>query len=129
VNFTGIVSGLLLQQVNHHQTKMSEHGDVINSNHPFLSSPTLVIPLASSISIDDNNDYKNKNNFSNNDHNIHLEEQSIYLPGAASLIDQIDSRILIVLRDGRNLIGTMRSFDQYVNLILEDTIERVIFDG
>jgi hypothetical protein len=108
---------------------MSEHGDVINSNHPFLSSPARVIPIISSISIDDDNDNKTNSNFSNNDNNNHLEEQSIYLPGAASLIDQIDSRILIVLRDGRNLIGTMRSFDQYVNLILEDTIERVIFDG
>ena len=100
---------------------MSEHG-VINSDHPFLSS----IPSSSSSSsilIDD------KNNNNNDNNNNTIEEQSIYLPGAASLIDQIDSRILIVLRDGRNLIGTMRSFDQYVNLILEDTIERVIFDG
>eukprot|EP01040_Poterioochromonas_malhamensis_P006297 gene6297-6776_t len=52
----------------------------------------------------------------------------IYLPGAASIIEQIDTRLLIVLRDGRNLIGTLRSFDQYLNLVLEDTVERVYFE-
>ncbi|KAJ1437477.1 LSM1 protein, partial [Ochromonadaceae sp. CCMP2298] len=55
--------------------------------------------------------------------------EALYLPGAASLVEQIDTKILIVLRDGRNLIGTLRSFDQYVNLILEDTFERVVFQG
>jgi U6 snRNA-associated Sm-like protein LSm1 len=55
--------------------------------------------------------------------------ESLYLPGAASLAEQIDTRILIVLRDGRNLVGVLRSFDQYVNLILEETVERVIYKG
>mmetsp|Transcript_1535 Transcript_1535/g.2543 ORF Transcript_1535/g.2543 Transcript_1535/m.2543 type:complete len:134 (-) Transcript_1535:148-549(-) len=55
------------------------------------------------------------------------EGESLYLPGAASLAEQIDSKIMCVLRDGRNLVGTLRSFDQYVNLILEDTFERVVF--
>lgn len=53
--------------------------------------------------------------------------ESIYLPGAASLAEHLDSSILMVLRDGRNLVGTLRSFDQYMNLIVEDTIERVLF--
>lgn len=57
------------------------------------------------------------------------QSDSLYLPGAASLAEQIDSKILIVLRDGRNLVGILRSFDQYVNLVLEDTYERVIFQG
>lgn len=57
------------------------------------------------------------------------QSESLYLPGAASLAEQIDSKILIVLRDGRNLVGILRSFDQYVNLILEETYERVIFQG
>jgi small nuclear ribonucleoprotein (snRNP)-like protein len=52
-----------------------------------------------------------------------------YLPGAAALMDQIDTRILLVLRDGRNLIGTLRTYDQYMNLVLEDTVERVLYQG
>lgn len=57
------------------------------------------------------------------------QNDSLYLPGAASLAEQIDSRVLIVLRDGRSLIGILRSFDQYVNLILEETVERVVYEG
>lgn len=30
----------------------------------------------------------------------------------------------MVLRDGRHLVGTLRSFDQYSNMVLEDTKER-----
>lgn len=33
-------------------------------------------------------------------------------------------RILAILRDGRHLIGILRSFDQYSNLVLEQTVER-----
>lgn len=57
------------------------------------------------------------------------EDQSDYLPGAASLISQLDSEILIVLRDGRNLVGILRSFDQYMNLVLDNTCDRIIFQG
>jgi small nuclear ribonucleoprotein (snRNP)-like protein len=58
-----------------------------------------------------------------------MTENNLYLPGAASIIDQLDSRLLIILRDGRNIIGTLRSFDQYLNLVLERTIERMYFEG
>jgi U6 snRNA-associated Sm-like protein LSm1 len=53
----------------------------------------------------------------------------VYLPGAASLLDQLDKRILIILRDGRHLVGTLRTFDQFLNLVLEETSERVILPG
>ena len=49
---------------------------------------------------------------------------SFILPAAASLVDQLDKRVLIILRDGRNLVGVVRSFDQFSNLVLEDTYER-----
>lgn len=55
--------------------------------------------------------------------------KDLYLPGAASIIDQLDSRLLIVLRDGRNIVGTLRSFDQYLNLVLENTVERIFHEG
>jgi len=33
--------------------------------------------------------------------------------------------MLVVLRDGRKLIGVLRSYDQFANLVLEDTLERM----
>jgi len=33
--------------------------------------------------------------------------------------------MLVVLRDGRKLMGVLRSYDQFANLVLEDTIERI----
>eukprot|EP00942_MAST-04A_sp_MAST-4A-sp1_P009285 g9285.t1 len=34
---------------------------------------------------------------------------------------------MILLRDGKHLIGTIRSFDQYSNIVLEDTSERFVY--
>ncbi|XP_076105030.1 U6 snRNA-associated Sm-like protein LSm1 [Mytilus galloprovincialis] len=48
-----------------------------------------------------------------------------YLPGTASLIEEIDKKLLVVLRDGRTLIGFLRSIDQFANLVLHRTIERI----
>ncbi len=49
-----------------------------------------------------------------------------FLPGTASLVEEVDSmlvscinnlycleRLLVVLRDGRKIFGTLRSFDQF----------------
>lgn len=61
-----------------------------------------------------------------------MEEQpnaSPYLPGAASLLEQLDKRIMIILRDGKHLVGKLRSFDHFMNLILEETFERLIHSG
>lgn len=33
---------------------------------------------------------------------------------------------MVVLRDGKKIIGTMRSFDQFANVVLEHAFERVI---
>ncbi|XP_069140279.1 U6 snRNA-associated Sm-like protein LSm1 [Argopecten irradians] len=48
-----------------------------------------------------------------------------YLPGTASLVEEIDKKLLVVLRDGRTLIGFLRSIDQFANLVLQKTIERI----
>ncbi|XP_072095632.1 U6 snRNA-associated Sm-like protein LSm1 isoform X1 [Mobula birostris] len=48
-----------------------------------------------------------------------------YMPGTASLIDDIDKKHLVVLRDGRTLIGYLRSVDQFANLVLHRTVERI----
>ena len=55
-----------------------------------------------------------------------LTETKPYLPGTASLIESLDRRVLVVLRDGKQLVGNIRSFDQYSNLVLEDTCERIV---
>ncbi|KAK6535326.1 SM-like, degradation of cytoplasmic mRNAs and positively regulates transcription initiation [Orbilia ellipsospora] len=43
----------------------------------------------------------------------------------AQLLDLTDKKLVIVLRDGRKLIGVLRSYDQYANLVLQDTVERL----
>jgi len=34
-------------------------------------------------------------------------------------------KMLVLLRDGRKLLGVLRSYDQFANLVLEDTVERI----
>jgi len=43
----------------------------------------------------------------------------------ASLLDELDKKLLVVLRDSRTLIGFLRSIDQFSNLLLHQTIERI----
>ncbi|KAJ2800081.1 hypothetical protein H4R20_004192, partial [Coemansia guatemalensis] len=33
--------------------------------------------------------------------------------------------VLVVLRDGRKVIGVLRSYDQFANLVLQDSLERI----
>ncbi|KAJ3207569.1 SM-like, degradation of cytoplasmic mRNAs and positively regulates transcription initiation [Clydaea vesicula] len=49
-----------------------------------------------------------------------------FLPGSASLVDLADKKLSVSLRDGRTFIGTLRTYDQFANLVLQDTIERTI---
>lgn len=49
------------------------------------------------------------------------------LPGAASLYEQLNKLVMVCLRDGRNFFGWLRSFDQYANLTLDNTVERLTF--
>ncbi|XP_008549637.1 U6 snRNA-associated Sm-like protein LSm1 [Microplitis mediator] len=47
------------------------------------------------------------------------------VPGTASLLDELDKKLMVLLRDGRTLIGYLRSVDQFANLVLHRTIERI----
>nr|CAH0108629.1 unnamed protein product [Daphnia galeata] len=47
------------------------------------------------------------------------------LPGTATLLEDLDKKVIVVLRDGRTLIGYLRSVDQFANLVLHRTIERI----
>lgn len=51
------------------------------------------------------------------------------LPGTASLLEQVDKIVLVELLDGRHLLGALRSFDQFGNMVLEGTFERHYIDN
>ncbi|KAG4303981.1 hypothetical protein PORY_002634, partial [Pneumocystis oryctolagi] len=40
----------------------------------------------------------------------------------------LDKKLMVILRDGKKLIGILRSFDQYANLVLQGTVERIYAD-
>ncbi|ETS78755.1 hypothetical protein PFICI_08608 [Pestalotiopsis fici W106-1] len=44
---------------------------------------------------------------------------------AAQLLDLTDKKLVICLRDGRKLTGILRSWDQFANLVLQSTVERI----
>ncbi|TNY17599.1 hypothetical protein DMC30DRAFT_100029 [Rhodotorula diobovata] len=44
---------------------------------------------------------------------------------SGALIELVDKKVLVHLRDDRKLIGVLRSYDQYANLVLTQTIERL----
>ncbi|KAF9531959.1 Sm-like ribonucleoprotein [Crepidotus variabilis] len=44
---------------------------------------------------------------------------------SGALVDCVDRKMLVILRDGRKLHGVLRSYDQFANLVLEDTYERI----
>ncbi|XP_067001018.1 U6 snRNA-associated Sm-like protein LSm1 [Anabrus simplex] len=46
-------------------------------------------------------------------------------PGTATLLEELDKKLMVLLRDGRTLIGFLRSVDQFANLVLHHTIERI----
>lgn len=47
------------------------------------------------------------------------------MPGIAGLIEEIDKKQQVVLRDGRVIIGYLRSVDQFANLLLNEAVERI----
>ncbi|KAI8128388.1 hypothetical protein FF38_13727 [Lucilia cuprina] len=47
------------------------------------------------------------------------------LAGTAHLLEEVDKKLMVLLRDGRTLIGYLRSVDQFANLVLHRTIERI----
>eukprot|EP00698_Gefionella_okellyi_P019802 TRINITY_DN6129_c0_g1_i1.p1 TRINITY_DN6129_c0_g1~~TRINITY_DN6129_c0_g1_i1.p1 ORF type:complete len:114 (+),score=18.02 TRINITY_DN6129_c0_g1_i1:46-342(+) len=43
----------------------------------------------------------------------------------AALDEFVTKKVCIITNDGRVMVGTLRGFDTTVNVILEDTVERV----
>ncbi|EIM22452.1 RNA cap binding protein [Wallemia mellicola CBS 633.66] len=44
---------------------------------------------------------------------------------SGQLLNCVDKKMLVALRDGRKIIGVLRSFDQFANLVLNDAVERI----
>ncbi|XP_038677142.1 U6 snRNA-associated Sm-like protein LSm1 isoform X1 [Scyliorhinus canicula] len=53
-----------------------------------------------------------------------LSTRCLYLPHPVSVVLSSEKH-LVVLRDGRTLIGYLRSVDQFANLVLHRTVERI----
>ncbi|GMM36011.1 Lsm1 protein [Saccharomycopsis crataegensis] len=58
------------------------------------------------------------------------EVDSLYLEQyafttSAAIVGSLNKSVFVLLRDGRNLFGILRTFDQYANLVIQDTTERV----
>ena len=47
-----------------------------------------------------------------------MELPDPFLPGAVSLLDQLDKKLVVVLRDGKTLIGYLRTLDQVFNFFI-----------
>ena len=61
---------------------------------------------------------------------VGVEISSDSLPSwATCLASLVDRKLLVVLRDGRNLVGYFRSYDQFANILLEATQERHIVNS
>ncbi|EAA00900.3 U6 snRNA-associated Sm-like protein LSm1 [Anopheles arabiensis] len=45
--------------------------------------------------------------------------------GTAHMLYEVDKKLMVLLHDGRTLIGYLRSVDQFANLVLHRTIERI----
>ncbi|MED6193442.1 Sm-like protein lsm1b [Stylosanthes scabra] len=45
---------------------------------------------------------------------------------STSLATYLDKKLLVLLRGGRKLLGLLRSFDQFANVVLEGACERLI---
>lgn len=46
-----------------------------------------------------------------------------------SLVEEVDKRVFVQLRDGRTYLGVLRLFDQFANIVLTDTVERFYLKG
>ncbi|PRD33112.1 UNVERIFIED_CONTAM: Lsm1 [Trichonephila clavipes] len=56
------------------------------------------------------------------------KEKSIFpadIPGAVSLLQHLDKRLYVWLRDGHMYVGKLRSVDQFGNLLLYESFERI----
>eukprot|EP01023_Acetabularia_acetabulum_P058419 TRINITY_DN6906_c0_g1_i2.p1 TRINITY_DN6906_c0_g1~~TRINITY_DN6906_c0_g1_i2.p1 ORF type:complete len:165 (-),score=35.97 TRINITY_DN6906_c0_g1_i2:161-616(-) len=49
-------------------------------------------------------------------------------PPGFGLVEMLNKKVIIVMRDGRTIIGVMRSFDQFNNVVVQDCSERSVVE-
>lgn len=54
-----------------------------------------------------------------------MEIEDTFFRSGTQLAEELDKKLLIQLRDGRKILGILRSFDQFANLVLEGAVERI----
>lgn len=54
---------------------------------------------------------------------LYLEQYSFIT--TAAIVGSVNKKVFVSLRDNRTLFGVLRTFDQFANLVLQDTVERV----
>ncbi len=59
----------------------------------------------------------------------HIPQQDLFFGGVTSLTLLLDKPILLILRDGRVLVGTLSSYDHFGSLVLESAKERISAGG
>lgn len=47
------------------------------------------------------------------------------MENTAHLLNEVDKKLMILLRDGRTLIGYLRSVDQFANLVIHKAIGKL----
>ncbi|GMM31680.1 Lsm1 protein [Martiniozyma asiatica (nom. inval.)] len=62
-----------------------------------------------------------------NNQNEDLYLQSYPFTTAAAIIGSVDRKVFLTLYDGRTILGVLRTFDQFGNLVIHDGIERLYF--
>ncbi|EIF49604.1 hypothetical protein HII13_002871 [Brettanomyces bruxellensis] len=60
---------------------------------------------------------------STNEEDLYL--QSYPFTTAAAIIGSVDRKVIVNLWDGRTLVGVLRTFDQFGNLVIHDGVERI----
>jgi U6 snRNA-associated Sm-like protein LSm1 len=53
----------------------------------------------------------------------------VFFGGVSALAEHLDRALLLVLRDGRLLFGTLASYDQYGSIVVENAKERLTAQG
>lgn len=56
----------------------------------------------------------------------HESNAMIKYLGTASLMQQLDRKVMVQLYDGRIYFGILRSYDQYLNIVLTECVQRLI---
>jgi small nuclear ribonucleoprotein (snRNP)-like protein len=50
-------------------------------------------------------------------------------PGVSSFFQYLDKKVLVNLRDERNIVGYLTSYDQFGTIFLEKSVQRITLDG